>query len=1211
MPLTREERKLLHHKSKQPTFGNGKPDNKEGYEGDISFRKIEGSGTVEYVKTSGEWVAVASSGEMPTVRIIGSSRGGGSTTTTTESISGNYVATITGGTGIDSTGATSGSKVDHTLSLNLNELSDTAAMTTSDSIAFIDADDSNSPKKESIADVVTLLAGDGIKNGSNKFAVDVSDFAGDGIEEDGSTENLQITPAQTTITSIYNTGLVIGRAANDTTINFGTDDVIVFDAGSTEKLRVDAAGVDVTGALTVTTNTTFGTYSAPNYSDGIIGSPEYTTGFTGGGWRLSSGVTAANEFDMTLDNLVVRGTMSVYEMVIQQIRATNGSIIVSSSGKVESVAGYSSGSDNVGTITFESTVSGTLTCPFVVDDIIMMQRVNVDSFVAGNSAAGGTDIVSKKVYVVTNVTQNVVTTGDAGFTNNTAPAKGDEFVRIGNIDNVNREGILYLTSDDTNAPFIDVKDGVDSYANWHSTSTTKVRVGKLSGITDSGLNAGSALSGYGLYGGNVFLKGAINATSGHIGADTSGDYGWSISQSKLHNTGESGYLKLDGINDYLTLGTTTSSSEIAIKGASEVGGEGISIAFWIYFPNLGVNEPILRSHDHASTYYGYAVDKNGSNNISFSWYDGTGSSSSDRVTMTGDTTLSANTWYFVVITSTMATSASGTKIYINTDSSSDSITKTGTASVTTPNYSGSSMSGIIGQKLPSTDQWGEFSMKNIAIWDTILDTNDVAGLRNSGNYRSFGTNAGTYDKAGDLQLHIDFTTGSENDLTGNISDANTVLTNQASIENSNSFIGLVQSNASAITDQRGIAISSFYAGATANTGANSNISFGTDGKIRGNGIYVKNNIDYLITASRIFGNGSDGNVLLTTGTNQTTIGNFDSHATTANLWTLTGDVYLTKLTIQGSVSIHTAGYRIFVRDTLTLSGSGIKIYNNGYRGNDGANAVNLNGASASSNNASSFTDGTGAGAKSGSLLGGVVGGAGGAGGTGGIEDDTQAPTAGAGGASVSGTANCVKNYTTNNGVKGGKGGAATSGVSYTNANASGSASTDGAVSITNADLTYIIAMKDFFTTATSIPSLVPSAGAIGGGGGGGGGYGGNETTGGGGGSGGCAGGSGGHVMLVARKIEGTLSHLELEAKGGTGGAGGNGYDYGTTAGVGGAGAGGNGGDGGCVVLITGTDPSDIVIDVSGGAGGSNGSGNTTSIGSPATGVTGTEIICHV
>ena len=588
--------------------------------------------------------------------------------------------------------------------------------------------------------------------------------------------------------------------------------------------------------------------------------------------------------------------------------------------------------------------------------------------------------------------------------------------------------------------------------------------------------------------------------------------------------------------------------------------------------------------------------------------------------MTGDTTLSANTWYFVVITSTMATATSGTKIYINTDSSSDSITNSGTGSITTPNYSGSSMTGIIGQKLPSTDQWGQFSIKNIGIWGVILDTNDVAGLRNSGNYRSFGTNAGTYDKAGDLELHIDFTTGSTNDLTGNISSSNISLEGEASIENANSFVGLVQSNVSAITDQRSIPISAFYAGATANTGANANISFGTDGKIRGNGIYIKNGLEYLITASRIFGNGSDGNVLLTTGTNQTTIGNFDSHNSTANLWTLTGDVYLENLTIQGSVSIHTAGYRIFVRDTLTLSGSGIKMYNNGYTGNSGADAgsgggsINSThpGASATSNNGSSFTNGTGAGAEGGSLLGGIVGGDGGSGGNGGIENTTTSPTAGTQGDDVNGQSNCVKVYTTNTGPRGASGGTAGSSSGGGSSTRAGNASTDGAVSITNADLTYIIAMKDFFTTATSIPSLVPASGAVGGGGGGGGGYGGNETRGGGGGSGGCAGGSGGHVMLVARKIEGTLSHLELEAKGGTGGAGGDGYDPpDLTAATGGAGAGGNGGDGGCVVLITGTDPSDIVIDVSGGSGGANGSGTTTSIGTPATGVTGTEIICHV
>jgi hypothetical protein len=70
MPLTREERKLLHQKSKQPTFGVNKPDAREGHEGDIAYRRVEGSGTVQYVKENGDWTAIASSGKMPKSRNI-------------------------------------------------------------------------------------------------------------------------------------------------------------------------------------------------------------------------------------------------------------------------------------------------------------------------------------------------------------------------------------------------------------------------------------------------------------------------------------------------------------------------------------------------------------------------------------------------------------------------------------------------------------------------------------------------------------------------------------------------------------------------------------------------------------------------------------------------------------------------------------------------------------------------------------------------------------------------------------------------------------------------------------------------------------------------------------------------------------------------------------------------------------------------------------
>jgi hypothetical protein len=77
MSLNREERKLLHQKSKQPTFGNGKPDSNEGNEGDIAYRQIQDSGLVQYVKQNGSWVAVGSQGDMPETRDVTRTPSGG------------------------------------------------------------------------------------------------------------------------------------------------------------------------------------------------------------------------------------------------------------------------------------------------------------------------------------------------------------------------------------------------------------------------------------------------------------------------------------------------------------------------------------------------------------------------------------------------------------------------------------------------------------------------------------------------------------------------------------------------------------------------------------------------------------------------------------------------------------------------------------------------------------------------------------------------------------------------------------------------------------------------------------------------------------------------------------------------------------------------------------------------------------------------------
>ena len=68
----------------------------------------------------------------------------------------------------------------------------------------------------------------------------------------GTVPTARLPTTYTTITSLRNNGLLIGGNSQNNYIDFGTDDVILFDTDNTERMRVDAAGVDVTGNLTAT-----------------------------------------------------------------------------------------------------------------------------------------------------------------------------------------------------------------------------------------------------------------------------------------------------------------------------------------------------------------------------------------------------------------------------------------------------------------------------------------------------------------------------------------------------------------------------------------------------------------------------------------------------------------------------------------------------------------------------------------------------------------------------------------------------------------------------------------------------------------------------------------------------------------------------------------------------------------------------------------------
>jgi hypothetical protein len=98
---------------------------------------------------------------------------------------------------------------------------------------------------------ITLAAGDGLKTGGSfttnasgnstiTFDFDASDVAGTGLTANG--ENLDVAAAQTTITSIYATDLIIGEDS-DTAIDFGTNNEIDFKINGSTELTLDATNL--------------------------------------------------------------------------------------------------------------------------------------------------------------------------------------------------------------------------------------------------------------------------------------------------------------------------------------------------------------------------------------------------------------------------------------------------------------------------------------------------------------------------------------------------------------------------------------------------------------------------------------------------------------------------------------------------------------------------------------------------------------------------------------------------------------------------------------------------------------------------------------------------------------------------------------------------------------------------------------------------------
>lgn len=197
------------------------------------------------------------------------------------------------------------------------------------------------------------------------------------------------------------------------------------------------------------------------YMGGRVGSPSFASGFTGWGWEIDTPTASG-----TVDNWTVRKSMKVYEMVYSQIYGLNSSFLVSDWNKIKEVS-------PLGTSRYRITIDK--------EDNMLMNLRKGDIVRTQVRENGGWN-TRYYAALVENVTDE---TFDLKILEGTdVPIAGDYVQRIGSDIDKNRQGLIYFTSSDDYAPYIDILDNVTGPQ--FTQDNTKVRIGNLRGITING-----------------------------------------------------------------------------------------------------------------------------------------------------------------------------------------------------------------------------------------------------------------------------------------------------------------------------------------------------------------------------------------------------------------------------------------------------------------------------------------------------------------------------------------------------------------------------------------------------------------------------------------------------------------------------------------------------------------------------------------------------
>lgn len=216
-----------------------------------------------------------------------------------------------------------------------------------------------------------------------------------------------------------------------------------------------------------------------------LSSDKFVSGFLGEGFKVWQ--DAAGLWHGELDMLTVRKVFTVFELVVQKVVHQGGMVIRSAAG---------------GKITKVTDGGSYWRC----------EHDSSDDFAKD-------DQVLCQVFTGTKMKRywRLVTSAGAGYFNlsktdceagSATPEVGDEVSVLGNRTNAARQSAQIDCAVGVNAPYRDDYAGINSYS---LTGKLVTRTGNLSGIVDPDFGA---LSGFGLYSLNAYLKGMLRLTSG-------------------------------------------------------------------------------------------------------------------------------------------------------------------------------------------------------------------------------------------------------------------------------------------------------------------------------------------------------------------------------------------------------------------------------------------------------------------------------------------------------------------------------------------------------------------------------------------------------------------------------------------------------------------------------------------------------------------------